>query len=72
MNDTGADSPFSYADASDPLWKRLAIGAVERATGARHIEALYRARQAQGWREGDVQSFFANRDFRASLSPRIR
>lgn len=57
MTDAGAKSPFSYADASDPLWKRLAIGAVERATGARRIEALYRARQAQGWREGE--SFFA-------------
>lgn len=59
MTDAGAQSPFSYADASDPLWKRLAIGAVERATGARRIEALYRARQAQGWREGESESFFA-------------
>ncbi|MBX9760728.1 MAG: lysophospholipid acyltransferase family protein [Beijerinckiaceae bacterium] len=59
MNDAGAQSPFSYADASDPLWKRLAIGAVERATGARRIEALYRAHQAQGWRDGESKSFFA-------------
>jgi putative hemolysin len=60
MNDKEPESPFSYADAGDPLWKRLAIGAVERATGARQIEALYRARQAQGWREGDAEGFFAS------------
>lgn len=55
---THAQSPFSYASASDPLWKRIAIGAVERATGATKIEKLYRARQAQGWREEETQSFF--------------
>ena len=55
---TDGHSPFSYASASDPLWKRLAIGAVERATGATKIEKLYRAKQAQGWREGEAQSFF--------------
>lgn len=52
------DSPFSYAGSGDPLWKRVAIGAVERATGARRIERLYRAKQAEGWREGGEQSFF--------------
>jgi putative hemolysin len=55
---TDEKSPFSYASASDPLWKRLAIGAVERATGARQIEKLYRERQAQGWRDGEARSFF--------------
>jgi putative hemolysin len=59
MTDRSAgQSPFSYADASDPFWKRLAIGAVERATGARAIERLYRAKQAEGWRHGKEQSFF--------------
>lgn len=55
---TDADDPFSYAGPGDPLWKRLAIRAVERASGARRIERLYRARQAEGWREGGAQSFF--------------
>lgn len=48
MNNDG----FSYADPADPLWKRYAIGALERATGARRIERLYRAQQAQGWPQG--------------------
>ena len=52
------DSPFSYADPGDPLWKRLAIGMVERLTGARHIERLYREKQAEGWRDGEQRSFF--------------
>ena len=51
-------SPFSYADKSDPLLKRIVIGALERATGARRIERLYRAKQAEGWRDGAQQSFF--------------
>lgn len=55
---TDEQSPFSYASASDPLWKRIAIGAIERATGATKIEKLYRAKQAQGWRDGEAQSFF--------------
>lgn len=57
--DISSRSAFSYADSGDPLWKRLAIRAVERATGARRIERLYRERQAQGWRNGDEESFFA-------------
>lgn len=52
------DSPFSYADSGDPLWKRLAIGMVERMSGARHIERLYRAKQAEGWSDGEERSFF--------------
>jgi putative hemolysin len=52
------NNPFSYADAGDPLLKRLAIRALERATGARHIERLYRARQAQGWADAAGASFF--------------
>ncbi|MDP2356608.1 MAG: lysophospholipid acyltransferase family protein [Beijerinckiaceae bacterium] len=55
---TTDDSPFSYADRDDPLWKRLAIGMVERMSGARHIERLYRAKQAEGWRDGEQRSFF--------------
>lgn len=56
----GADKqrPFSYAQASDPFWWRLAIGAVERATGARQMERLYRAKQAEGWGDGEDRSFF--------------
>lgn len=53
-----ANSPFSYADPGDRLWRRLAIGMVERLSGARRIEKLYRAKQAEGWREGGQQSFF--------------
>ncbi|MFN3890513.1 MAG: lysophospholipid acyltransferase family protein [Beijerinckiaceae bacterium] len=52
------NSPFSYATASDPLWRRAAIRMVERATGARRLETLYRAKQAEGWRDGEQQSFF--------------
>ena len=57
-SDPADDSTFSYADPSDPLWKRLAIGMVERLSGARHIEKLYRAKQAEGWREGEQRNFF--------------
>jgi putative hemolysin len=67
---TNDESPFSYASASDPLWKRLAIRAVERATGARRIERLYRAKQAEGWREGEAESFF--RTALSSLSITLR
>lgn len=63
-------SAFSYAQASDPLWRRLAIGAVERATGARQIERLYRAKQAEGWGDGDDRSFF--RTAIAALSLDVR
>ncbi len=44
-------SDFSYADPSDPAWKRLAISAVEVATGREKLKKLYFARQGQGWGE---------------------
>lgn len=47
-----ATDGFSYASAQDPLWRRVALGGLERLAGARAIERLYRAQQAQGWPEG--------------------
>lgn len=46
------DRSFSYCDPADPLWKRLAIGALERATGRDQIRRLYRAHQESGWGAG--------------------
>jgi putative hemolysin len=40
---------FSYADPSDPLWKRAAIGAVEVATGREKLKKLYFKKQSEGW-----------------------
>ena len=39
---------FSYADASDPLVKRMAIGAVEAAVGQLHLKRLYLDMLAHG------------------------
>jgi putative hemolysin len=46
---------FSYADPSDPLWKRAAIGAVEVATGREKLKKLYLRKQREGW---DGAGFF--------------
>lgn len=43
------DRSFSTCDSTDPLWKRLAIGALEKATGRDQLRRLYRARQESGW-----------------------
>ena len=48
-------SVFTYASPDDPLWKRLAIGCVEVATGRNRIRDLYFQQRAQGWNAG----FFA-------------
>ena len=48
-------SAFTYADPADPLLKRLAIGALEVATGRNRLRRLYFQHQASGW-EG--ASFF--------------
>ena len=42
-------SVFTYARSSDPLWKRIAIGCLEAATGRNKIRRLYFEQQAQGW-----------------------
>ena len=49
------ESAFTYADPSDPLIKRLAINALEVATGRNRLRRLYFQHQASGW-EGS--SFF--------------
>ncbi len=49
-------SAFSYADVSDPFWKRAAIGVVETATGRNRLRRLYFDRQRAGW---DGRGFFA-------------
>lgn len=46
------DRSFTYCDPADPLWKRLAIGALEKATGRDQIKRLYRAHQESGWGAG--------------------
>ncbi len=43
------ESAFTYADPADPLLKRLAIGALEVATGRNLIKRLYLQHQASGW-----------------------
>src|SRR3954452_6497177 len=48
------ETPFSYADASTPLARRVLIRALERVTGARAIEKLYLQnrrdmRQGEDW-----------------------
>jgi putative hemolysin len=48
-------SAFTYADPADPLLKRLAIGALEVATGRNRLRRLYFQHQSNGW-EG--ASFF--------------
>ena len=40
-------SAFTYADLADPLLKRLAIGALEVATGRNHLRRLYFEQQAE-------------------------
>ena len=42
-------SVFTYAQESDPLWKRMAIGCLEVATGRNTIRRLYFEQQAVGW-----------------------
>ena len=49
------ESAFTYAAPSDPLLKRLAINALEVATGRNRLRRLYFQHQASGW-EG--ASFF--------------
>jgi putative hemolysin len=49
------ESAFTYADPADPLIKRLAINALEVATGRNRLRRLYFQHQASGW-EG--ASFF--------------
>ena len=49
------ESAFTYADPADPLLKRLAINALEVATGRNRLRQLYFQHQASGW-EG--ASFF--------------
>ncbi len=49
------ESAFTYADPADPLLKRLAIGAVEKATGRDTLKRLYEQYQAKGW---DGAGFF--------------
>jgi len=49
------ESAFTYADPADPLLKRLAINALELATGRNQLRRLYFQHQASGW-EG--ASFF--------------
>ena len=49
------ESAFTYADPADPFLKRLAIGALEVATGRNRLRRLYFQHQAGGW-EG--ASFF--------------
>ena len=49
------ESAFTYADPADPLLKRLAINALEVATGRNRLRSLYFQHQASGW-EG--ASFF--------------
>ena len=49
------ESAFTYADPADPLLKRLAINALEVATGRNRLRRLYFQHQASGW-EG--ASFF--------------
>ena len=46
------DRAFTYCDPADPLWKRLAIGALEKATGRDQIKRLYVAHQESGWGAG--------------------
>jgi putative hemolysin len=46
------DRAFTYCDPADPLWKRLAIGALEKATGRDEIKRLYVAHQQSGWGAG--------------------
>ena len=43
------ESAFTYADPADPLLKRLAIAALEVATGRNRIKRLYLQHQATGW-----------------------
>ncbi len=40
---------FSYADPADPLWKRLVICVIERATGRDILRRLYLAKRREGW-----------------------
>jgi len=49
------ESAFTYADPADPLLKRLAITALEVATGRNRLRRLYFQHQSSGW-EG--ASFF--------------
>ncbi|MDB5572770.1 MAG: hypothetical protein JWN93_3953 [Hyphomicrobiales bacterium] len=49
------ESAFTYADPADPLLKRLAIGALEKATGRDTLKRLYDQHQASGW---DGAGFF--------------
>ena len=49
------ESAFTYADPADPLLKRLALNALEGATGRNRLRSLYFQHQASGW-EG--ASFF--------------
>jgi putative hemolysin len=46
------DRNFTYCDPADPLWKRLAIGTLEKATGRDQIKRLYREHQESGWSAG--------------------
>lgn len=46
------DRTFTYCEPDDPLWKRLAIGALEKATGRDQIKRLYRAHRESGWGAG--------------------
>lgn len=48
-------SVFTYAQESDPLWKRIAIECLEVATGRNTIRSLYLEQHASGW----GGSFFA-------------
>jgi putative hemolysin len=49
------ESDFTYAAPSDPLLKRLAINALEVATGRNRLRRLYFQHQASGWEDA---SFF--------------
>jgi len=49
------ESDFTYAAPSDPLLKRLAINALEVATGRNRLRRLYFQHQASGWENA---SFF--------------
>ncbi len=49
------ESAFTYAAPSDPLLKRLAINALEVATGRNRLRRFYFQHQASGW---DGASFF--------------
>ena len=60
-------SVFTYARASDPLWKRVAINCLEVATGRNTIRRLYFEQQARGWQG----SFFATAIRALSLDVRF-